>query len=155
MRRDPKRSHIDGIREGHLKGDGYRPNDFHYVFADKSSRYRGPEYYEMLGYRIMTVDDHIEVTGRFRQKDKQIEYMGHYLMCISKSERRDIEQFGVDGQGGLQETAKIEKLLIGKGHKGADPLRGISGIRGTIRVSRREEDLDGSDDEPFDDDEEG
>lgn len=150
VRSDPKRSHIDGVREGKLYGDGYDPKKFHYVWVGMALQQGGIESYEMMGYRILTLDDGVKVTGRFRTKENQIEMMGHVLMACPKERRDEIEQYGPGGDTGLQHSKRIEQLLVGRGHKGADPTRGLGVRPSQIRVSRKEEDL-GAGDDGFDD----
>lgn len=149
VRRDPPMSHIDGMREGRLTGDGYRPKDFHYVWVHKAAIRLGVEYYEMIGYRCVTKDDGVKVTGRFRARDGEIEMMGHVLMCCPIDRHKEIVKEGPGGDTGLQLTSKIEKQIVGKQSLGMDTLRNLGVQRRHMRLvanleEREDEDPSGS-----------
>lgn len=137
VRRDPRRSHIDGMREGALSGDGYRPigsnggrDEYHYVWVNMGARLKGKEYYEMLGYRVVTRDDGIKVTGRGEDSmNSEVTFYGMVLMCCPAERYEEIVEYGPGGDTGLANTERIEKQIVRKQSLGRDSLRGM-GDRG-------------------------
>lgn len=134
VRKDPRRSHIDGMREGHLSGDGYRPigsnggkDEYHYVYVNKATRLHGVEYYRMLGYRHVTKDDGVSITGRGSDEGNStdLEFYGMALMCCPRERYEEIVQYGPGGDTGLANTARIEKQIIRRQSLGRDSLRGM------------------------------
>lgn len=99
------------MREGRLTGDGYQPDKFHYVWVDKTRVRMGVEYYEMAGYKVVTPDDGVRVTGRFRTRDGEIEMLGHVLMACSKERHKEIVRYGVGGDTGLERAARVERSI--------------------------------------------
>lgn len=141
VRKDPQRSHIDGMREGRLSGDGYRPigsnggrDEFHYVWVNMAAQLRGPEYYQMLGYVPIRKDDGITVSGRGTYVDGVLTFLGHVLMACPKERHDEIVQFGPGGDTGLENTAKIERQIVRKQSLGRDSLRGMGARRDHLRV---------------------
>jgi hypothetical protein len=134
VRKDPRRSHVDGMREGKLGGAGYDPKAFHYVWVDKARERHGVEYYEMLGYKAVSPDDGVLVSGRFKTRDNEITYLGNVLMCISREDHRELEQYGPNGDTGLALATKMEKQFVGRKNLGRDMFRGLGVTPNQIRV---------------------
>lgn len=128
----PKRPVSDEHRRGTLKG--LDPNR-HYVRVYKAAQYQGIEFYEELGFEVEYIREHggPQLPGgafRKRKVGDAIEYQDHVLMSIPLDKWHEIEQNGVDGDGGQRAADALEDRIIDKSKGVEDPLRGMHGIRG-------------------------
>jgi len=63
-----------------------------------------------------------------KDNGQRIEVMDHYLMSCSRERADEIEDIGINGDGGRKWADKVENMMIQDG--GYDPIRG-KGIRST------------------------
>lgn len=102
--------------------------DCHYVWAYKGDQTTGVEYYLQIGYEpVKWSEKGARPAGTRGTNGQDIERMGHLLMSIAQSERDDIEQHGITGDGGLEMVNARSARITGKQ---GNLLTGIPGIRG-------------------------
>lgn len=128
-RNDPAHRPVtDILRRGQPKN--LRP-DRHYVKVYKAAGFQGIDYYEDIGYEV----EHHRADGpklpgkREYVNGTPIEHMDHVLMSCPMERKREIDQFGPDGDGGQQIADLLEEKLIDKRSGIEDPMRGMHGIR--------------------------
>jgi hypothetical protein len=107
-----------GHGEGWNKITNYDPNK-KYIWANTQDKNQGVAYYESIGYRA-EVKSEGGVSAPYARKlreGEEILVRDMLLMSMSKEEAQEIEQFGDDGDTGLELARKLELKMTG----GKDP----------------------------------
>lgn len=85
----------------------------HYVWANTLDEVRGLPFYEQIGYEpVCWSDDGATPNGKRGQSGTPIVRMGHTLVAIDKAARDEIEQHGIDGDGGLALADEIQRRIV-------------------------------------------
>lgn len=95
-----------------LDADG-RPMK-HFVLVAKNRDELGQAHYEGLGYKVVPITkDGPRLRGlASTAKDAPFqEWMGLILMSIDMDLKQDIDQYGADGQGGIDLFDKIDQMI--------------------------------------------
>lgn len=103
----------------------------HYVWASLTNEIQGipaVDYYEATGYDVEVHKPNGVVSGlgrttREKKMGQRIEQYGCVLMSCSIERKAEIDQFGVDGDGGQQAASALEDKYLKKG--GRDLIRGM------------------------------
>ena len=129
---DPKERKLRGPSLEVLNQDPNR----HYVLANMNDPICGQGFYEGIGYKaeLLTQDGPRLRGAKNVQLGEPITHQGHLLMSLERELRDEIEQYGINGDGGFEAASIIENKIIDK-HAAVDLLRGLHGRRnGALRV---------------------
>ena len=114
-RPDPKAHEVDGLLP-YMSLINKKP-DRHYVLVNRADMVMGEHYYAMMGYEYLLADpqnkDAETIGGRARKLNPgdQMEVMGAVWMWMPMKRRQQIEEYGIDGQGGLDLADRLEEQM--------------------------------------------
>lgn len=132
-RKDPPRRPTDALTPYNAVKN---PKEgFHYVLVSKDGRdAASPEYYEMLGWSpVIYSGEKSTCLGWGKWKENQVvENMGQILMEMDHERWVQLEQYGMNGQTGLNQADQLAAQIGTRG--GIDPVRSKSGIGAKQRV---------------------
>lgn len=105
----------------------------HYVWANTLDEVRGLSFYEQIGYEVVCwTDNGPAANGKKGQSGTPISRMGHTLVAIDKEARADIEQHGIDGEGGLALAEEVQRRIVMRNQRALTQslLGNLPGLRG-------------------------
>lgn len=112
-RRDPvARPLVHMDRAGDV--DGKDPTK-EYVWANpniKDGAPGSPEWYEELGYEPVSSGGREKLRGKRKDGSSQLKLGGCVLMSVDRAIKQQIEEEGVDGQGGLRQLRQLKAAIL-------------------------------------------
>jgi hypothetical protein len=128
IRRDPKRVRAINGTSPWATLMNQRP-DRKYVLAAKADSMYGVSYYEAIGYSVEMANNGPNalrfIAGTAVKPGEPLESLGHVAMSIDLETWEQIEQFGVDGNGGQDFADTVEKRMLSKRGFAEEALRGL------------------------------
>lgn len=97
----------------------------HYVLASPNG---AADEYMAMGYEVVHASDGgVRFASRKPKAGEVITFMDQILLCISKSEKEEMDQYGADGESGWELADEIENRIIDKRGAQRDLMRGLNG----------------------------
>ncbi len=125
-RRDPvARPLVHMDRAGDV--DGKDPTK-EYVWANPNIKDGAPgsvEWYEELGYEPVLSTGREKLRGKRKDGTSQLKLGGCLLMSVDKAVKQQIEEEGVDGQGGLRQLRQLKAEILAP-HMLNNPFSGVA-----------------------------